>query len=154
MSLLVALTSKVMRFFSKKSLFMRHSSKLKFAQAHANTTWQKVQKQPQHPQVKFTFKRKNMHHTCLFTLLASKVHEVESQVKSTDRISKNVHWIKTLYARVPHFSITVMKTTLFTFTCCSCLNSLLQYISTCVRFILCNYSVFMFQLFVFWTLCA
>ena len=104
-SLLVALASKVMRFFSKKSLFMMHSGKLRFAQSHAYTTWQKVQQQPQHPQVKFTFKRKNMHHTCLFTLLASKVHEVESQVKSTDRISKNVHWIKTLYARVPHFSI-------------------------------------------------
>ena len=144
MSLLVALTSKVMRFFSKKSLFMRHSSKLKFAQAHAYTTWQKVQKQPQHPQVKFTFKRKNMHHTCLFTLLASKVHEVESQVKSTDRISKNVHWIKTLYARVPHFSINENNF----------IYIYLPYVSTCVRFVLCNYLVFMLQLFVFWTFCA
>ena len=43
----------------------------------------------------------------------------------------------------------LMKATLFAFTCCSCLNSLLPYVSTCVRFVLCNYLVFMLQLFVF-----
>ena len=46
-----------------------------------------------------------MLHTYLFKLLASKAHEVESQVKSADRISSKGQGIKIMYARILYFSI-------------------------------------------------